>query len=260
MNKHFIGIALLLILMGIGAAQIVFSSRPQESEFQRGVKQKTGTATPVQEGVMTEKQKKHSKIFRRFEGSTRGKKVRDLVSETGEIYLVTAIPDVIRPNSFNLTEFLRDMACEADAVVIATVQSKVSQIIDEGTFVFTDYELTVTEVLKNDAAAPIVANGSITYTSPGGAVELNGRTIRAVDQRSYPLEVGENYLLYLKFIPETGAYQGFSNSRDGDTFQIKDNVITQASARPWPLGTKRTTAADAFMTEVRAALYQSCVH
>ncbi|HEX8000511.1 MAG TPA: hypothetical protein VF528_19165 [Pyrinomonadaceae bacterium] len=256
MNKHFVGLALILILLSIGAAQITFSARPQQSEFQRSINQKTGKATSVQEGVMTEKQKKHSKIFRGFESYTQGKKLRDLTSETWDVYLVVPVGNVITPRSFNLTEFLRNMSCEADAVVIGKVQGKVSQIIEEGTFIFTDYELTVSEILKDDDAAPIEVNANITYTSPGGAIELNGRTIRAVDQRREPLQIGERYLLYLKRIPEMSTYKGFSNSRDGDSFQIKDGIITQASNRLLPLGTKRTTTADYFMAEVRAALYQ----
>jgi hypothetical protein len=258
MNKHFVGLALILILMGIGAAQIVFSSRPQENEFERSMKQQTGKATPVREGVMTEKQKKHSKIFGRFEAYTQGKKLRELVDESGDVYVIVPVGNVITPPSLNLKEFLHNMTCEADAVIIGTVQRKASQIIEEGTFVFSDYELTVTEVLKNNIAAPIEPSGNITYTSAGGAIELNGHTVRAVQQGSRPLQVGENYLLYLKFLPDTGAYKGFSSNRDAETFQIKDGMIIQASAKPWPLGTKRTTAADAFMAEVRIALYQAC--
>ncbi len=64
MNKRFIGIVLLLILMGLGVAQMVFSSRPPQSDFARSISQKTGTATPIQKGVMTENQKQHSRLFK----------------------------------------------------------------------------------------------------------------------------------------------------------------------------------------------------
>lgn len=262
MSKHIAGLALVLVsaVLGIslGTSQTVPSAQKAKNRFEQGMEQATGKATPIREGVMTGKQKKHSKIFGRFEAYTRGKKLRELVAERGDVYVIVPNGDVQLPASFNLHDFFLNLTCQADAVIIGTVKSKTSQIIEEGTFVFTDYELIVTDVLKNNVAAPIELNGSITYTSPGGAVELNGHVIRAVQRGRRPLQVGEDYLLYLKFIPETGAFKGFSNSRDSDTFQIKDGVITQVSDRPLPLGTKRTTAADAFMAEARAVLNQAC--
>ena len=262
MSKQIIGVAsvLLSIVLGmaLGASRTFPFSQKKENEFERNMKLATGEATPIQEGVMTEKQKKHSKLFGDFGLAAQGKKLRELVVERGDVYLVATVGNVITPRSFNLKDFLHNLTCQADAVVIGTVKSKASQIIEEGTFVFTDYELTVTDVLKNNPAAPIVPTNIITYTSPGGAVESNGHVIRAVNRSRDPLQIGENYLLYLKFIPETGAYKGFSSSRDGDTFQIKNGAVIQASDRLLPLGTKRSTVADGFMAEVYAVLSQPC--
>lgn len=231
---------------------------PQQNKFEQGIREKTGKATPIQEGVMTEKQKRHSKIFKRFEIVTAGKKLRDIATDSGDVYVVRMVGDVKIPRSLNLNEYLSSLTCRASAVVMGTVMSKTSQLIDEGTFTFTDYELTVTEILKNNLAAPIEPNGRITYTSPGGAVELNGRTIGAVDYRSEPLQVGEQYLLYVNFIPDTGSYKGFSDDVNGDTFALNNGVISQLSKKPLPLGTKRTTDAAGFMAGVRAAANQQC--
>ncbi len=258
MNKRFIGIVLLLILMGLGVAQMVFSSRPPQSDFARSISQKTGTATPIQKGVMTEKQKQHSRLFKGFDYVTWGKKLGDLAAEQGDVSIKKSVGNVRRPVSFSLGDYLRTLTCKSDAIVIGTVKSKSSQLTDDETFVFTDYEISVSDILKNNRGAVIEPGSSITFTGSGGAVILNGHTIRALDERNEPLENGEKYLLYLEFVPSTGAYKAFDNSRDSEIFQIKDDGIIQASRKPLPFGIKRTTKAGTFLAEVHAALIQEC--
>lgn len=253
-----VSVSLMIALLGFGAAKITFPS--QKDKLAERLKQKTGEATPIQEGVMTDKQKKHSRLFKGFGDVARGRKLRDLVAQSGDVNIVQDVGDVIVPRSFNLDEYLRNLTCKADAVVIATVRSKSSNLIEEGTFVFTDYKLTVIEILKNNAATPIESSGLITFTSPGGAVELNGHTIRAVDYRNEPLQAGVNYLLYLKFIPETNSFKPFSDSINGDAFQLKDGTVIQASEKPLPFGTRRTGNVNTFMGSVRAALNQVCAN
>ena len=254
------GLVLILMLTLVGLAFTFGTSEmaPQQNRLERSIKEKAGKATSIQEGVMTEKQRQHSRIFKRFEIVTGGKKLREITTKSGDVYVVRMVGDVkiLRPTSLN--EYLSNLTCRASAVVMGTVISKTSQLIDEGTFTFTDYELNVTEILKNNPTAPIEPNGRLTYTSPGGAVELNGRTIGAVDYHSEPLQVGEQYLLYVNFIPDTGSYKGFSDAVNGDTFALRDGVITQLSKKALPLGTKRTTEATGFMAAVRATANQPC--
>lgn len=258
MKRHFAGLSLIVVLLSIGAAQLPFSSRAPQNGFKERLKQKTGEATPIQEGVMTEKQKKHGKLFKGFANVTQGKKLRDLYPEENDVYVVKAMGMVLKPRDFDLSEYLHSLACRSDAVVIGTVKAKASQVTEEGMFIFTDYEVTISDILKDNISSPINLNAGITFTSTGGAVQLNGRTIRAVDRANEPLEVSKKYLLYLKFIPETGAYRGFSNDLDSDTYQLTDDQVIQASEKPLPLGTKRTAEAASFMAVVRATLDQSC--
>lgn len=267
MKKQFVGFALMLVIvlaLVLSITRYGSSQRnnpdkaPQRSDREKLIKEKVGVPTPIQEGVMTDKQRKHSKIFKRYEGSTGGRKLRDLADETGSVSVVNMVAESKVIRNFDLHVYLTTLTCKANAVVVASVASKTSQLIDEGTFTFTDYEMTVNEVLKNNLAAPLEANQTFTYTGPGGAVELNGRVINAVDYRSEPLQVGEQYLLYLEFIPETGSYKGFSNELDGDTFEIKNGTITQASKKPLPFGPRRTSDAAEFMAAVRLAASPSC--
>jgi hypothetical protein len=215
-------------------------------------------ATPIQEGVMSEKQKKHSKIFKRFEGATGGRKLRDLVAENGDIEVREDVGTTFMPRSFNLHQYLQDLTCDADAAVVGTVKSKSSQLIEEGTFIFTDYEVTVEEVLKDSTLNPIRQNSYITVTRSGGTVKLNGHTIRAIDYRGEPLELGERYLLYLKFIPATGAFRPFGNAMSDDTLRLRGGKVTQVSRKLLPLGRRGLADLNTFMGEARSVLNGSC--
>lgn len=139
------------------------------------------------------------------------------------------------------------------------MKSKAAQLNEDGTFIFADYEFTAEEGLKDNAAAPISPNTNITITCTGGAVKLNGHIARAIDANPMPLEVGKRYLLFLKFILDTGAYKSFSSSRDDDTFQLSDKrLVQQVSESPQPFAGRRKVNKAAFMTEVRAALNSVC--
>lgn len=212
--------------------------------------------TSIQEGVMTAKQKKHSKIFKGYKNRP---KLRDLMDGKDDIEVREEVGDVILPQSFNLNTYLQGLSCRADAVLIGTVKNKASQINEDGTFIFTDYELVAEDVLKNNAIAPINSNTNITVTRAGGAIKLKGHIARAMDAREVPLIVGEHYLLYLKFVPDTGAYKSLDSSRDDDSFQILgDRKVQQVSMVPLPFGGNHLTDSNAFLTEVRAALSSGC--
>jgi hypothetical protein len=153
--------------------------------------------------------------------------------------------------------YLNELTCRADAVVIGKVQAKSSQLIEEGTFVFTDYEILVEAVLKSPLSQ-INQNGSITVTRVGGTVGLNGHIVRAIDHRQEPLAVGGEYLLYLRSISTTGSFQAFGDSASEDTFQITGGKIKQTSEKALPLGRRQTADLGSFMTQARLAVQSPC--
>ena len=78
-------------------------------------------------------------------------KLRDRVNSKNEltVHLLPPLP-VLSPDS-KQTSTVTELAEKADAVVIANVISKSAQITTSGTFVFTDYQLNVEEVLRADS-------------------------------------------------------------------------------------------------------------
>jgi hypothetical protein len=219
---------------------------------------KRDDATPIQEGVLTEKQKAHSRIFKRYEGVTKGRKLRELVAESGDVEVEKGLGDVLVPDSLNLQDYLQNLTCKADAVVIGTVRSKSSQIIEEGTFVFTDYELAVDQVLKN-TATEINPSQTITVTRVGGAVILNGHHVQAIDHRQEALALGGRYLLYLRFIPETGSFRAFADTASEDSYRLTGSKIIQTSGKAMPLG-KRQADLTNFLLTARTAAEGPCTN
>lgn len=205
---------------------------------------------PSREKKLTGKQKEHSKLYKEFEG--KNKKIKDLTTAgKGDIKVgIIAEGEVDTPYSpqFSLPAFLENSVCDADAVVIGSVNSKDSQLTEAGEFIFTDYEIIVEEVLKDNPASHISSNGNIVVTRAGGEMLVNGRKVTAISEYLEPLSVGGRYLLFLRFIPTTGAYQAY-NSRG--SFQLQNNKITALTKEPLPDELKNGNDAASFINQIR---------
>lgn len=205
-------------------------------------------ATPIQEGVMTPQQKEHSKLYK---GYKTGKKLRDLTTTIGDVLLRRNVgTQGGDPNEspFDLQQLLQEMAGGADAVVVGTIGNQSSQLTEDEDYVFTDYEMDVEEVLKDNPTAPIQPNSKITITRPGGTILLNGRIVKAVDDSFLPFRKKAQYLLFLRFIPSTGGYQALNSKA---SFQLNGNEITKLTKESLSLG---DTNAASFMNKVRVAI------
>jgi hypothetical protein len=111
-----------------------------------------------------------------------------------------------------ITAMYQKMACAVDAVVIGHTDLWMSHLTPSRGNIYTDYDLAVDQVLKDNAAAPLVASGHIVVTRLGGALQLpaNDGTLKTVDMRLglFPhLQVKVSYLAFLGYIPASGGYQ-----------------------------------------------------
>lgn len=251
-----LSVASTIVITGLGSSQ---QSPSTNAKKQTGIdrRPKLGDPTPVEEGVITEKQRKHSKLYK-VDGPNR-RKLRDLVSGRTEVDVVEEAGDVQIPRVLYLDKYLRKISCQSDAVVIGTVSNKSSQLIEQGTFAFTDYEVAVSQVLKDNSLSTIQPSSVIVTTRSGGSVRLNGRVVRALDYREEPLEVNEQYLLFLKYLPETGAYRPAGSALYEDSFQIEGDRITQLSERSLPFTKRRSSSSfESFVNTLYAVLTGSC--
>jgi hypothetical protein len=203
--------------------------------------------TPVQEGVLTPQQKEHSKLYDAEPGNG---KISDLLQKQPELTVAIHSCPALSPEG--QPPMISELAEKADAIVIGSISSKSSQITSTGIFVFTDYAFGIEEVLKGIDAVTPKLNSTITITRPGGKVLLNGGVATVVDLSFQPLMPGRRYVLFLKYLRATGAYQAVSGKGSYDISGSKVETLTDgvdAQHFETELGT--------FITSVKLAIEQA---
>lgn len=193
-------------LLALLTVAMMTNQYAQSQSKPQGVRQ---AASPVQSGRMTDKQRVHS---RRYNGLGLGRKLTEIPSEKKtrngdvDVSIVRGPGMPFSSGSEEPNSEIEKAAWKADAIVIGTIKTKASQLSEDETFVFTDYDISVDQVLKDNPVAPVQAASLITVTAPGGKILLDGRVIQAIDKSLEPFEIGGRYLLFLRFIPETTSY------------------------------------------------------
>lgn len=201
--------------------------------------------TLVQEGVLTPQQKEHSKLYDAEPG--RGK-ISDLLQKEAELTLAIHSCPVLSPEG-RKTTIIDELAGTADAIVIGSISSKSSQITSTGTFVFTDYAFRIEEVLKTIDAVTPKPQTTIIVTRPGGKVLLNGGVATVVHLSFQPLLPGRRYVLFLKYLPATGAYQAVD---DKGTYDISGSKVETLTDSPYVRYFEENLGA--FITSVKLAI------
>jgi len=226
---------------GFQASQRTPEQLKRQEEFQKKYatalyKAEIVDATPVQLGVLTEQQRKHSKLYS-FYGRDFRKKISEIISQ-GEgqvngigvgVGLGEAMTESVSPKAY-----FSSLVNDSDAVIRGRILKKVSQITENDTFIFTDYEVVITEVFKNNAASPTDMGNTITVTRPGGKVLVGKTIMKAFDENFLPLpESSREVILFLKYLPETGTYQ---TERYNGSFELVDNILHPLTKGPFPPG------------------------
>lgn len=193
----------IITTLAIGAFVVIAGSRIGKLRGQGTINQAQNSddVTTIQEGVMTEKQRIHSKLYK---GYRFPKPIRERGGKPEQFKVVIKSEPVPRTT--------QSLSCDADAIVIGVVQSKASQLTEDRDFVFTDYEIRVEDVWKNSAQTPVEQGALFTLTRPGGAVRMNGKVFTALDESFSALKPGRHYVLFLRYIPETGSYRALNSA------------------------------------------------
>jgi hypothetical protein len=106
----------------------------------------------------------------------------------------------------SLFTLLREIGCLADAVVIGTPVSTSAALTAERTFVFTEYDVVVDDVVKNNEHDSVFPGDHLVVNRPGGEVRRDAVTLSAEDLRFKPLRIGAPHLLSLEWISDTHSY------------------------------------------------------
>ncbi len=244
MSKSFIwgfivGVA-LLIVAGVGASKLQDKNAVVKERNEKQYRTEIVDATPVQPGALTEKQKFHSRLFSGYGMPVGGKTISEwIASYKGQrVFIGTDILGrrFLASNQLETPEdFFGRFAQESDAIIRGRVIGKISQITEDDSFLFTDYDVAVSEVFKNNPSVPIDRGATITFTSLGGKIVLDDVIIKAGGNGEVLYPIGaQDILLFLKFIPETGSYK---LTRDNGSFELNGTSVRPfAGLFPLPPG------------------------
>jgi hypothetical protein len=146
----------------------------------------------------------HSRLFQK--GSVG--QIPDMLSRgSGDVYLACVVGISQRVHvERSLPEELGLMASDSDLVVLGKVGTGTTHTTADKDWLYTDWNFAVEEVLKDNPKASVHPGATILVTRPGGKLQVNGRMVYATCSDFQEFASGPEYLLYLRFIPETGAY------------------------------------------------------
>lgn len=111
---------------------------------------------------------------------------------------------------------IKRAARESDLVVTGHVVRNISALTENESFVFTDSEFVLDSVWRKSSIVTSTdssVGSEITVAWPGGEVKVEGHKISSFPTNRTPLLVGHQYLLFLKYLPDSQSYM--STSLDG---------------------------------------------
>lgn len=155
----------------------------------------------------------------------------------------------------NSNELLRSLTCSSDAIVIGRVKTQTSHLTEDETFIYTDYVVSVEEVIKNNADAPIQVSDNITVSRIGGKLNLNGKNVTAKHDAMLSFEPNQQHVLFLSFLPEKGSY--VANTANG-SFLLKKNKIVNLTQPVVGEDFQSGRDVNAFVNQIRYAAGNPC--
>jgi len=158
---------------------------------------------PAQGAKLTpdEIEKVHSRLFHKGPAG----QIPDLLSKgTGVVQVPCVVPSDQRIG-MSFSDELTVLAFKSNLVVVGKAETRKSHVNDDKSWLYSDWTFTV-EVLKDNPAAPVQAGATILVTRPGGQLVINGRLVNANCTDFREFISGQEYLLFLSFFSETGAY------------------------------------------------------
>lgn len=233
-----VGVAVFAI-GAVGASQLQNKNSGLNQANERDFQREVVDATPVQLGNLTMRQQIHGRLFNgvgkhvggktitEWIASYRGQRIVLVTMLMGRQFLTSAEPPTAE-------DFFGRLAADSDAIILGRVTNKVSQITEDDSFLFTDYDVTVSEALKDNVFSRISKSSTVVVTCPGGKIVIDDVILKAGGNGDALLPVGEqDLLLFVKFIPETGAYK---LSQSNGAFELNGTSVRPlVSLLPLPL-------------------------
>ncbi len=263
-NRQLIIVCIVLVTAAILFAVTTFHQQAQDRQIQNKPQSQQDEATVVQRGQITEKEREYSKEYEKLYSDRKGTKLTELSEisrrkgnkqEIGVSLGVPTIPTVGNSSSTGNYNLLTDLSCKAEAVVIGSVKNKTAHLTEDETFIYTEYELSVEDILKNNSVLPIKTGENIQITRPGGLIKLDDQLIRFEDKLYEPLQTKQKYLLFLQFVPSANGY--IVSDVRGD-FLLENDSFRSLSPIALPEGVFANKDSKRLFSNIRNSLLSAC--
>jgi hypothetical protein len=248
--KIFIGCLVVAVFLVSG---ILLVSPPTSAQ-----KGSSDDATSVESGRHTDQERAFSQALDKLYPRRNKTKLSLLYKEDNEPGIgIGGISDYATvPGSPEMTtlRFVKNLSCNADAVVVGRTTTKMAHLSEDETFAFTQYDLSVQEVVKDNRLNKISVDKIIQVVRPGGDIKLEGRTIHVKDFSFEQLDVKKDFLLFLKYIP---AADGYLVMREGD-FELENGSARKLSQGKYAHIFKKEGNAESVLGESRQVISEKC--
>jgi hypothetical protein len=157
---------------------------------------------------------------------------------------------VIDPNWDAVFADIESLTSHSDMVIIGTVNKGTSRVSSEGDAIFTDYDVTLLQVLKGNRRQE-----SMTISALGGLVRFEDGTTAEVLTPDFKIEIGKTYIFFLSnenvttgsFLITGGPQGVFEIPADGSGIIPKGRKIDQVVQK------YKGKRLDSFLQEIRSA-------
>lgn len=251
-NKKLTIISVSLLSLYLIATFATFRQEAQEKPGQE-------KPTVVQRGQITDEQRVYSKEYDKMYPDRRKIKLGEVRKEIKDLGIgLRVVGDIIEiPEApvITLSELLKSLTCKSDAVVVGYPTTKTARLSEDETFIYTEYQFSVEEVIKNNSSSLIAVKNDIQITRPGGVIKLDNRKITAIDELYEPLQVKKKYLLFLKSVPGTQGYMPADS--EGDLL-LEDKSFRKLSKDRAPDELRKGDNSNSILGNVRSSAVTDC--
>lgn len=145
---------------------------------------------------------------------------------------------------------LDTIASEADTIVVASVDFGKAVLSQDERQIFTDYQVTIQQVLKRARRPGLAEGDTILIRRWGGVMSLEGHHVVAEENDFPPFNASDTYVLFLQSVPNEPFYY-FAYGPQG-AFHIVHDGVSQVSTKFGNWNRERgSMTRSAFVAEVR---------
>jgi hypothetical protein len=139
-----------------------------------------------------------------------------------------------------------------DAVLLGTATRRYSALNPRRTYLYSDWVISVTRILKNASTIAVHPEDEISTTRPCGETVIDGRRVIAKDRTFQDFELDRSYVFFLSARPDSKSFQALPDA----TFDITGTapVLLGDPNNPTSLKQFSASSKQAFLTAVERAL------